>query len=311
MDEDKLSAYQTLYTCLESVAILSAPIAPFFMERLFLDLNSVTGARSDSSVHLVLMPQSDKSLIDNSLEDRMELAQRASSLILALRRKVSIKVRQPLAKIMIPVLDDRIREQFELVKSLVLGEVNVKDVEYILNTKGLITKRIKPNFKVLGKKYGKQMKEISNAFTNFTQEQISEIEERGRYTLALESGDVVITTEDAEISSEDMPGWLVASEGKLTVALDVTITDSLRREGVARELVNRIQNLRKDSKFEVTDKIEIVLERRDEIEDAMNYYKDYICTQTLAAEILLSDSVDGGADIEWDDTFLKIKISRI
>jgi len=311
MDEDKLSAYQTLYTCLESVAILSAPIAPFFMERLFLDLNSVTGARSESSVHLVLMPQSDNSLIDNSLEDRMELAQRASSLILALRRKVSIKVRQPLAKIMIPVLDDRIREQFELVKSLVLGEVNVKDVEYILNTKGLITKRIKPNFKVLGKKYGKQMKEISNAFTNFTQEQISEIEERGRYTLALESGDVVITTEDAEISSEDMPGWLVASEGKLTVALDVTITDSLRREGVARELVNRIQNLRKDSKFEVTDKIEIVLERRDEIEDAMNYYKDYICTQTLAAEILLSDSVDGGADIEWDDTFLKIKISRI
>ncbi len=311
MDEDKLSAYQTLYTCLETIATLSAPIAPFFMERLFLDLNSVTGGRKENSVHLVLMPESDSALIDKSLEERMELAQRASSMILALRRKVSIKVRQPLARIMIPVLDERVREQFQLVKSLVLGEVNVKDVEYILDTKGLITKKIKPNFKVLGKKYGKQMKEISNAFANFTQEQISEIEERGNYTLALESGDVLITFEDADITSEDMPGWLVASEGKLTVALDVTITDSLKREGVARELVNRIQNLRKDSKFEVTDRIVITLERRDEIEDAMADYREYICSQTLAGELLLSDSVEGGSEIEWDDSVLKIRISRV
>jgi isoleucyl-tRNA synthetase len=311
MDEDKLSAYQTLYSCLESVAILSAPIAPFFMERLFLDLNNVTQRFKESSVHLVLMPKCNPSAIDKALEERMELAQRASSMILALRRKVSIKVRQPLARLLIPVLDERIREQFELIKPLVLGEVNVKEVEYIHDTKGLITKKIKPNFKVLGKRYTKQMKEISNAFANFTQEEIFEIESSENYQIQLSEGVVEITPLDVEITSEDMPGWLVASEGKLTLALDITITDELRREGVARELVNRIQNLRKDSSFEVTDKIRIELESREEIEDTLTVYKDYICNQTLASELIINNNIEGGNEIEWDEGVLMIKLVRL
>ncbi len=311
MDEDKLSAYQTLYNCLENIAILSAPIAPFFMERLFLDLNSVAGHYKESSVHLVLMPKCQKGAIDKALEERMELAQRASSMILALRRKVSIKVRQPLAKLLIPVLDERIRKQFELIKPLVLGEVNVKDVEYIHDTKGLITKKIKPNFKVLGKRYTKQMKEISNAFANFTQEEIFEIESSESYQIHLSEGVVEITPQDVEITSEDMPGWLVASEGKLTLALDITITDELRREGVARELVNRIQNLRKDSDFDVTDKIRIELESREEIMDTLTVYKEYICNQTLASELITNNNIEGGNDIEWDEGVLKIKLIRL
>ena len=310
MNEDKLSAYQTLYTCLETISILSAPLAPFFMERLFLDLNSVTGGRKEESVHLVLMPEFDSSKIDKELEERMELAQRASSMILALRRKVNIKVRQPLAKILIPVLDDKIKEQFELIKSLVLGEVNVKEVEYIHDTRGLIIKKIKPNFKVLGKKYGKQMKEISDAFANFTQEEIYDIESALNYEFALTSGNVTISAEDYEITSEDMPGWLVASEGKLTLALDITITDELRREGVARELVNRIQNLRKDSNFEVTDKINIEIEKRDEIVDALADFKDYICNQTLANSITISENVENFSEIEWEEGTLRIKLTR-
>ncbi len=310
MNEDKLSAYQTLYTCLETISILSAPLAPFFMERLFLDLNSVTGGRSEESVHLVLMPEYDPSKIDKELEERMELAQRGSSMILALRRKVNIKVRQPLAKILIPVLDDKIKEQFEMIKPLVLGEVNVKEVEYIHDTRGLIIKKIKPNFKVLGKKYGKQMKEISDAFANFTQEEIYDIESALNYEFALASGNVSVSAEDYEITSEDMPGWLVASEGKLTLALDITITDELRREGVARELVNRIQNLRKDSNFEVTDKINIEIENRDEIVDALAGFKDYICNQTLANSITISENVENFSEIEWEDRTLRIKLTR-
>ncbi|MEN6618950.1 MAG: isoleucine--tRNA ligase [Rikenellaceae bacterium] len=311
MDSDKLSAYQTLYTCLENVALLSAPIAPFFMERLFTDLNKVSGMRKESSVHLALMPCPDNNVIDKDLEERMELAQRASSMILALRRKVGIKVRQPLAKILIPVLDSKIQEQFELIKNLVLGEVNVKEVEFIHDTKGLITKKIKPNFKTLGKKYGKQMKEISRAFLNFTQEQILEIEDRGNYTIKMLSGDVVLMPEDVEITSEDMPGWLVAVDGKLTLALDISVSDSLRKEGVARELVNRIQNLRKDCQFEVTDKIKIFLQPLPEIEDALKEYSDYICNQTLAAEINTQDVIPGAAAVEWDEGTIDIKVEKL
>lgn len=310
-DEDKLSAYQTLYTCLENIAILSAPVAPFFMERLFLDLNKVTGKYKESSVHMVMMPSFDTSLIDKALEERMELAQRSSSMLLALRRKVNIKVRQPLAKVLIPVLDDTIKNQFEMVKQLVLSEVNVKEVEYIHDTTGLITKKIKPNFKVLGKRYGKQMKEITNSFAEFTQEQINQIEISERYILKLESGDVELTSDDYEITSEDMPGWLVATEGKLTLALDITITDSLRREGVARELVNRIQNLRKDSKFEVTDKIRVEIEPLSEISDALTEYTQYVCNQTLAREIELNANIAGGSKIEWDEGELTIKVEKI
>jgi isoleucyl-tRNA synthetase len=310
-DDDKLSAYQTLYSCLETVAILAAPIAPFFMEQLYLDLNKVSANHKEVSVHHVLIPEYKPELIDKDLEERMELAQRASSMILALRRKVSIKVRQPLAKILIPVLDDSIKNQIEKVKQLILTEVNVKDVEYIHDTKGLITKKIKPNFKTLGKKYGKLMKEISDAFTGFTQDQISEIELTAAYNLVLASGSVEISTEDYEISSEDMPGWLVATEGKLTIALDITVDEELKREGVARELVNRIQNLRKDCKFDVTDKIKVLVENREEIVDSLTKYADYICNQTLSVKIDAVAQIDGAAEIEWDDETIKIKVEKI
>ncbi len=312
MDDDKLSAYQTLYSCLENIAILAAPIAPFFMERLFLDLNAVSGMHTESSVHLVLMPESVEQYINKDLELRMELAQRSSSMVLALRRKVNIKVRQPLAKLIIPVLDDNIQAQFEKVKELVLGEVNVKEVEFIRNTEGLITKKIKPNFKTLGKKYGKQMKEISAAFGLLDQKAINAIEQSESYEMALTSGNVVLEKGDYEITSEDMPGWLVATEGKLTVALDITITDELRREGVARELVNRIQNLRKECDFEITDKIRAEIVKRDDIADALAGFNDYVCGQTLCEKISLVDELEGASRIEWgNDEFVDIKIERV
>ena len=230
MTEDKLAAYQTLYSCLETVAVLAAPIAPFFMERLFLDLNAVSGLHPETSVHLVLMPEVEEKYIDKDLEERMALAQLSTSMVLALRKKVNIKVRQPLAKIIIPVLDPKIQEQLEKVKNLVLNEINVKEVEFITNTEGLITKKIKPNFKTLGKKYGKMMKDIAAAFAQFSQSDISAIEASENYTFALPAGEVTLDKDDYEITSEDMPGWLVATEGKLTVALDITITDALKKE---------------------------------------------------------------------------------
>ncbi len=312
MDDDKLSAYQTLYSCLENVAILAAPIAPFFMERLFLDLNAVSGLHNENSVHLVLMPEAEDKYIDKALEQRMEMAQLSSSMVLALRRKVNIKVRQPLAKLIIPVLDDNIQVQFEKVKDLVLGEVNVKEVEFIRNTEGLITKKIKPNFKTLGKKYGKQMKEISAAFGQLDQHAINMIEQSEAYEMALASGNVVLEKGDYEITSEDMPGWLVATEGKLTVALDITVSDELKREGVARELVNRIQNLRKECDFEITDKIRAQISRRDDIEDALASFNDYVCSQTLCEKIEMVDTLEGGAHIEWgNNEFVDIKVERV
>ena len=317
MDEDKVAAYQTLYSCLESVALLAAPIAPFFMENLFLDLNAVSHRFAESSVHQTAMPAVDESLIDKDLEERMELAQLSSSMILALRRKVNIKVRQPLAKLVIPILDDKLQEQFQRVQSLVLNEVNVKEVEFIRNTEGLITKKIKPNFKTLGKRYGKQMKEIASAFAVMDQKSIAEIERSGmaedpRYLLHLAGGDVVLEREDYEITSEDMPGWLVASEGKLTVALDITISEALKREGTARELVNRIQNLRKESGFDVTDKIVAIVEKNSEIVASLEDYLQYVCSQTLCNNIELQDAPQGAAEVEWgNNETLRIKISRV
>ena len=311
MTQDKLSAYQTLYSCLEVVAILGAPIAPFFMERMFLDLNEVSKMHSESSVHHVNMPDAQEQYIDKDLEERMALSQLASSMILALRRKVNIKVRQPLAKIIIPVLDPKIQEQFKKVEKLVLSEVNVKEVEFITNTEGLITKKIKPNFKTLGKKYGKQMKEISAAFATFTQSDISAIEMAGTYVFELPSGSVTLEAEDYNITSEDMPGWLVATEGKLTVAMDITITDALRKEGTARELVNRIQNLRKDNDFEVTDRIVVEIENRDDIVESLSEYKEYVCGQTLCDNISVVDKVDNGTAVEWgngEDLNISVKL---
>lgn len=317
MDEDKVAAYQTLYSCLESVALLAAPIAPFFMENLFLDLNAVSHRFAESSVHQTAMPAVDESLIDKDLEERMELAQLSSSMILALRRKVNIKVRQPLAKLVIPILDDKLQEQFQRVQSLVLNEVNVKEVEFIRNTEGLITKKIKPNFKTLGKRYGKQMKEIASAFAVMDQKSIAEIErssmaEDPRYLLHLAGGDVVLERGDYEITSEDMPGWLVASEGKLTVALDITISEALKREGTARELVNRIQNLRKESGFDVTDKIVAIVEKNPEIVASLEDYLQYVCSQTLCNNIELQDAPQGATEVEWgNNETLRIKISRV
>ncbi|MBO7248797.1 MAG: isoleucine--tRNA ligase [Bacteroidales bacterium] len=315
MNQDKLAAYQTLYSALETVALLAAPIAPFYMDRLFADLNAVSGRHTEESVHFVMMPSHEEKYIDKDLEERMELAQRSSSMVLALRRKVNIKVRQPLAKMIIPVLDPKIEEQFEKIKSLVLGEVNVKEVEFIKDTTGLITKKIKPVFKVLGKKYGKQMKEIAAAFGELSQEIIGAIEAAGiaekAYTLSLPSGDVVLEAADYEITSEDMPGWLVSTEGKLTVALDVTITDELRKEGTARELINRIQNLRKECDFEVTDKIEVKIEAREEVADSLQMFREYVCAQTLALSIELVEGLADGKGVEWNEGTINIDLKKI
>jgi isoleucyl-tRNA synthetase len=317
MNQDKLSAYQTLREALVDVAVMSAPIAPFFMDRLYLDLVP----DGEESVHYTLMPQSDASVIDTDLEERMALAQKATSMVLALRRKVSIKVRQPLSKLVIPVISDKVRSQLEQVKGIILGEVNVKEAEFISDTTGIITKKIKPNFKTLGKVYGKQMKEIAGAFANLDQATITAIQNAQAasqaYSLALPSGEVTLNPGDYEISSEDMPGWLVASEGPLTIALDIQISDDLRKEGVARELINRIQNLRKDSGFEVTDKIEVIIfadgSVRDEIAAALGSYVEYVSAQTLALSIGVKDLEEASpeaVEVEWDEGALRIGLTR-
>ena len=296
---DKLAAFQTLYTCLETVSMLAAPFAPFFADRLFRDLNAVSGRHTDESVHLSTFPAADESLVDPELEETMDLAQRLSSMVLALRRKVNIKVRQPLQKILIPVLDPATARRIRAVKELVMGEVNVKEIELIEKTAGLITKRIKPNFKTLGPKYGKWMKQISALTAAFTQEQIAEIESSAEYVLDLGGERITVTPADFEITSEDMPGWLVASEGKLTVALDITLTDELRAEGVARELINRIQNIRKDSGFEVTDKIRIQVEDKPATLPA-TAYAGYIAAQTQAEEVLFTAEPAGAVVVDSD-----------
>ena len=315
MDEDKLAAYQTLYEVLVDVAVLGAPIAPFYMDRLYLDLVP----DGSESVHYVNMPACDEAVIDTDLEERMNLAQKATSMVLALRRKVSIKVRQPLQKLIIPVISAKVREQLEQVKSIILNEVNVKEAEFISDTTGIITKKIKPNFKTLGKVYGKQMKEIAGAFGGFDQATISAIQNAEAaglaYSVELPSGVVELRPGDYEISSEDMPGWLVATEGQLTIALDIQISEELKREGVARELINRIQNLRKDSGFEVTDKIGVAIFADgavyDDIAAALEGYKDYVAAQTLALSVTLGkDAPEGAADVEWDEGSVKMVLSR-
>ena len=313
MSEDKLAAYQTLYTCLETVAMLAAPFAPFITDRIFCDLNAVSGRHTDESVHLSTFPKADESCIDRQLEERMDLAQKVSSMVLALRRKVSIKVRQPLMKILIPVLDPAMAGQIAAVKNLIMSEVNVKEVELIENTAGIITKRIKPNFKTLGPRYGKQMKQIAALVAEFSQERIAEIETAPETVLDIAGEKILVTPADFEITSEDMPGWLVASEGKLTVALDITVTDELKAEGVARELINRIQNIRKDSGFEVTDKIRVEIERKPFVADAIARFADYIASQTLAREVREAEVPAGAVvvDSDVDDLPLRIAVTKI
>ena len=312
LTEDKLSAYQTLYTCLETVVMLAAPIAPFITDRIFCDLNAVSGRHTESSVHLAHYPKCDESLIVKELEDMMSLAQRTSSMVLALRRKVNIKVRQPLEKIIIPVLDKEMAKHIEAVRALIMNEVNVKDVELITDTTGIITKRIKPNFKTLGPKYGKYMKQIAALVATFTQEQIAAVENDAETILSIDGEQLVTTAADFDITSEDMPGWLVASEGKLTVALDITISDELRREGVARELVNRIQNIRKDSGFEVTDKIRVEIEATELTAPAIESFADYIAQQTLAVEVkaVATPAGDFVVDSDIDEAPLKIAVTK-
>ena len=312
MNEDKLAAYQTLYTCLETVVMLAAPIAPFITDRIFCDLNAASGRHSESSVHLAEYPKCNEALINRELEARTALSQQVSSMVLALRRKVNINVRKPLSKIIIPVLDKEMAARIEAVRTLIMNEVNIKDIELITDTTGIITKRIKLNFKHFCQRYAPHAKAMSALIAQFSQEQIAEIEANAETTLELNGQQVVVTAADFEITSEDMPGWLVASEGKLTVALDITITEELKREGVARELVNRIQNIRKDSGFEVTDKISVEIEANELTAPAVESFAQYIAQQTLAVEVKAVSEPKGSfvVDSDIDEVAIKIAVTK-
>jgi len=308
---DKRAAYQTLYTCLETVSRLMAPIAPFYSEKLFSDLNQVTHRHTANSVHLCDFPSHNQEHIDKGLEDRMDIAQRISSMVLGLRRKVNIKVRQPLNKLMIPVLNNGFQEKVEAVKDLILTEINVKDIEFLKDTSGILVKRIRPNFKSLGPRFGKLMKQIASEVQKMTQEDIAGFEKEEKWKLDVSGEEIILRPEDAEITTEDIPGWLVSSDSSLTVALDITITEELRQEGIAREFINRIQNYRKESGFEVTDKINVLIQKEDSLNEAINIHKDYISAQTLAREVKLVDELgtENAKKIELDDdvqTWLKI-----
>jgi len=309
--EDKISAYQTLYRCLEIVAQLSAPVAPFFMDRLFKDLDAVTGRHQAESVHLSSFPVVNEEEIDIDLEERMDIAQKHSSLILGLRKKNKLKVRQPLQKIMVPILNEKFERQIEAVKDLILSEVNVKELEYLKEDSGVLVKKVKANFKLLGKKFGKQMKAVAAAIAQFDQATISTIEREGKIALNIE-GNPEILLEEVEISTEDIPGLLVASEGKYTVALDITLTEELKQEGIARELVNRIQNLRKEKDFELTDNINLMIKSVSGIDAVISNYKEYICTEVLAKEVKILEVVDNALEVEVDENMTtEIAIERI
>ncbi|MCG2612262.1 isoleucine--tRNA ligase [Flavobacterium sp. SM15] len=307
---DKIAAYQTLYTCLETVAKLSAPIAPFFMERLYKDLNAATNKESFESIHLAQFPKFVDNFVDKSLESKMLKAQTVSSLVLSLRKKEMIKVRQPLQKVMIPVLDQVQRAEIEAVSDLIKAEVNVKEVELLDDASGVLVKQIKPNFKTLGPRFGKDMGLISKEIQNFGQEQITKLEREGEISIVISGNSVTLTTEDVEISSQDIEGWLVANSGGITVALDITINDALRKEGIARELVNRIQNIRKDSGFEVTDKIKVTMQRDGIIQEAVNDNEAYIKSETLTEELVFTERIENGTEIEFDDLKTRILISK-
>ena len=313
-DKDKLSAYQTLYTCLETVARLSSPIAPFFSEQLYRDLNNATGHNSAESVHLTDFPMADDKLIDKALEERMEAAQLISSLVLSLRKKANIRVRQPLSKIMIPVANDTMKEQLSKVSHLIMSEVNIKDIEFLAADNNILVKNVKPNFKTLGRKYGKQMKQIQNYFANMSQDEIHAYEKNNGTHLDVDGVDVELTLEDALIATQDIPGWAVTSEGNYTVALDMTITEPLFNEGLAREIVNRVQTLRKNSGLEVTDRIVITIENNEKIETAIHNFNSYICSETLANSIETVNHLTGEDLLEDELTekvIVKMKIQKM
>ena len=310
MNADKLSAYQTLYTCLETIASLMAPISPFFADKLYSDLTAATG-RDNKSVHLSLFPTCNEALINKELEERMKIAQDMTSMILALRRKVNIKVRQPLTAIMVPVVSDAQRSQIEAVKELVLNEVNVKEIKFVDDTEGILVKRVKPDFKKLGPRYGKIMKQLAATIANMEQHDISVFEKAGSFTFNFDGTEATVELNDVEIISEDIPGWLVANEGNITVALDITVTDELKQEGIARELVNRIQNMRKSGGLEITDKICVTIEKNDETDKAVEVYGEYIAKQVLANSITVAENMpENATDVDFDGFILKIAITK-
>ena len=310
-DRNKQAAYQTLYTCLATLAKLASPVAPFYTDRLYQNLNGVSQQENHVSVHLTDFPMVDEAAIDADLETKMQLAQSTSSLVHSLRKQHTLKVRQPLSRILIPVLNDDFRQQIEAVEDLILSEVNVKGIEYIDDTSGILVKKIKPNFRRLGKQYGPRMKDISAALAQWGQDEINQLEREQRYELALNGEPIPLTVEDVEITSEDIPGWSVAREGNLTVALDINVTDELRKEGVARDLVNRIQNLRKDQGLDVQDKIRVRVERGNpEVDEAIQSHKAYICQETQAVELILTDdTLSEATTLEMDEAVVKIRLT--
>jgi len=290
---DKIAAYQTLYECLATISKLMAPLAPFFADWMYRNLNVTTGKENHVSVHLALLDEPETAAIDKELEQRMDYAQRISSLVLSLRKKERLRVRQPLQKVLLPILDNSFKDQVEQVKDLILSEVNIKEIEYLEDTAGFIKKKIKPNFKTLGRKLGKDMKSAAQVINSLSQEDIDQIEKTESYALSIGDVQYDLTTEDFQISADDIPGWQVASDREITVALDITLTDELKKEGIARELINRIQNIRKSSDFEVTDRINIVMMSHSEIADSLESYSDYIAAEVLANSINLQEDLEG------------------
>ena len=307
---DKISAYQTLYTCLETVAKLSAPVAPFFMDRLYKDLNIATQKEDFESVHVAYFPEADSAFVDKELERQMQKAQTVSSLVLSLRKKEMIKVRQPLQRVMIPVLDEQQRKEIAAVADLIKSEVNVKELELIDDASGILVKSIKPNFKVLGPRFGKDMKEIARKINEFSAEDIQKIERDGEIQVEVSGNLLTLENGDVEITSQDIEGWLVANSGNITVALDITISDDLKKEGIARELVNRIQNIRKDSGFEVTDKIDVTLQKDGTVEEAVQQNIEYIKTETLTANLDLAEEVNNGLEVSFDEVTTRLLIKK-
>jgi len=308
--KDKIAAYQTLYTCLLTISKLSAPVAPFFMDKLYRDLTSSTGTEDFASVHLAEFPKFVENFVNKTLESKMQKAQTISSLVLSLRKKEMIKVRQPLQKVMIPVLDDNQRAEIEAISDLVKAEVNVKEIELLDDASGILVKQIKPNFKALGPRFGKDMGLISKEIQGFSAEQINQLDKQGTLDIVIAGNSVTLSLEDVEITSQDIEGWLVANSNGITVALDITLTEELKNEGIARELVNRIQNIRKDSGFEVTDKIKVQIKRDGILENAVSKNEDYIKSETLTDELVFADTLENGTEIEFDDIRTIILISK-
>jgi isoleucyl-tRNA synthetase len=313
LNDDKKAAYNTLHTCLVTVCQLAAPIAPFYTEELYTNLNITPNPLKGAlSVHLSSFPVSNSKLIDKDLEEKMELAQKITSLVHSIRKNNNLRVRLPLKKVMIPILNSKTKEQVSSIADLIMTEVNVKGIEYIEDTSGIVKKKVKPNFQTLGKTYGKFLKDISAKIAELSQEEISAIEKGKTWEFAAsDSSPISITKDDLLISTEDIPGWAVASEGEITVALDITITEDLKKEGIARDFVNRVQNIRKDSGFEVSDKIRIYVEKKDElINSALLSNKEYICTETQATLLSIEDVLNGGQAVDMDEFELNVKVEK-